>query len=357
MTDLQPLTTLNPARFDSPAILKKVAATIHKLAELKCLAAAIPNQKILINLMSLQEARNSAAVDNIIATNDEIFMGEVLPESMESEAISEILRYRKALLTGFDIVRTTGTLSVFHILIIQSELVGDNAGFRKLAGIVLKDMGGHPVYTPPQNTGLIVTSMDDLERFINQDRLFPADSLVKMALIHHQFESIRPFYDGNGRIGRIINVLYLVKKKLLDIPALCLSRHIMQTRADYCRLLQAVHDQDAWEEWVLYMLDIVERSATDAIATVQTLKAKLQNTRNRIRNQHNFYSQALIDTLFVHPYTNAEIIKSDLNIPQLTAVQYLEALTADGILEKRKVGHNNYYINRALNAILTGRHV
>ena len=175
-----------------------------------------------------------------------------------------------------------------------------------------------------------------------------------MALIHHQFESIHPFYDGNGRTGRIVNVLYLVKEGLLDIPVLYLSRHIVRTKPDYYRLLQAVRENDAWEEWVLYMLDAVASTAADAIATIRAIKTLLQGAKQTLRANYKFYSQDLINNLFSHPYTKVEFVQHDLGVARLTATRYLDALARDGVLEKRRIGRTNYYINRPLYALLSG---
>jgi Fic family protein len=213
------------------------------------------------------------------------------------------------------------------------------------------------VYTPPQDSAAIVELMRDLERFINDDTAFDADPLIKMALVHHQFESIHPFYDGNGRTGRIINVLYLVNKGLLDIPVLYLSRHIVRNKPDYYRLLQEVREKAdapaAWQEWVLYMLAAVERTAEDTIRTVDAIKHALLDTKHRIRARYRFYSQDLINNLFMHPYTKIDFVERDLKVSRLTATKYLEALVEGGFVGKVKVGRSNYYINLALNAILT----
>jgi Fic family protein len=175
-----------------------------------------------------------------------------------------------------------------------------------------------------------------------------------MALIHHQFESIHPFYDGNGRTGRILNVLYLVQQGLLDIPILYMSRHIVRSKADYYRLLQAVRDDDAWEPWVEYMLDAVESSAREGVATVNKIRTALLDVKHRVRSEHRFYSQDLINNLFSHPYTKIEFIERDLKVSRLTASKYLDALTRSGVLRKEKIGRSNYYINIVLNTILTG---
>ncbi len=350
---IAPLENLSAQRFESPAILKKLALASRKLAELKGVAASIPNQGILISTLGLQEAKDSSAIENIVTTHDDLFREDFFPEHPANPAVKEVLHYRQALHTGFQQVRQSGLLTTNHIIAIQAELEQNNAGLRKLPGTALKDGAGATVYTPPQNPDTIIALMRDLEQFINDDTRFAADPLIKMALIHHQFESIHPFYDGNGRTGRIINVLYLVKEGLLDIPVLYLSRQILRTKADYYRLLQTVRDQDTWEDWVLYMLAAIEATAGDTINTIAAIRTALQDVKHRIRANYKFYSQDLINNLFTHPYTRIEFVERDLKVSRLTATKYLNALTAGGFLHKIKRGRNNYYINVALNAILT----
>jgi Fic family protein len=353
MAEILPFAALDASRFERPDVLKKVTAASRRLAELKGVAASIPNEAILINTLGLQEAKDSSAIENIVTTHDELFREAAFPES-GSAASKEVAHYRRALRIGFEAVTATGLLTNNHILEIQSALEQNTAGFRKLAGTALKASDGRVVYTPPQDPETIRTLMAELERFINEDERFDADPLIKMALIHHQFESIHPFYDGNGRTGRIINVLYLVKEGLLDIPVLYLSRHIVRTKSDYYRLLQGVRDRGVWEEWVLYMLTAVEQTATEAIRTIKAIKALLLDYKHRIRAKHHFYSQDLINNLFSHPYTKIEFIQSDLGVSRPTATGYLEALAADGFLHKRKIGRSNFYINVPLYSVLTG---
>ena len=349
-----PLEQLDPSRFDTPAILKRLASASRQLAELKGIAAAIPNQGILINTLGLQEAKDSSEIENIVTTHDELFKDDVLPEAFANPAAKEVLRYRQALRVGFEQVRASGLITANHIVEIQSELERTNAGFRKLPGTALKDGAGRTVYTPPQDPAEIVALMRGLERFINEADLFEVDPLIKMALIHHRFESIHPFYDGNGRTGRILNVLYLVKEGLLDIPVLSLSSHIVRTKADYYRLLQTVREDDTWEAWVLYLLDAVEQTAGQTIQTIQAIKAALADYKHRIRAGYKFYSQDLINNLFTHPYTKIDFVQRDLQVSRLTATKYLEALVAGGFLQKQKLGRGNYYINQALAPILQG---
>lgn len=350
---LRPLEHLNPARFDTPAILKKLVGAHRSLAELKGVAASMPNQGILVSTLGLQEAKDSSEIENIVTTHDELFREAALTEAAASAAAKEVARYRQALAVGYEAVRSSGLLSTNHLLTIQAALEHNRAGLRRLPGTDLKDGVGRTVYTPP-SPEVLPALMADLERFVNDPALFEADPLVKMALIHHQFESIHPFYDGNGRTGRIVNVLYLVKEGLLDIPVLYLSRAIVRTKADYYRLLQEVRDHGHWEAWVLYMLGAVERTAIDVIATIQGIKVLLLDYKHRIRAAHRFYSQDLINNLFSHPYTKIEFVQHDLQVSRLTATRYLDLLADTGFVRKYKAGRHNYYINEPLFRILTG---
>lgn len=354
MASIPALHLLARDRFDTTPILRKLASASRNLAELKGVAGTIPNQGMLINTLSMQEAKDSSEIENIVTTHDELFREALGPVSSIHAAAKEVIRYRQALYVGFEAVQKSSLLTINHILEIQAALEANQAGFRKVPGTALKNSQGQTVYTPPQDLREIKALMSDLERFINENDLFDIDPLIKMALIHHQFESIHPFYDGNGRTGRIINILYLVKQGLLDIPVLYLSRYIVRTKADYYRLLQSVRTDDAWEEWVLYILTGVEQTAAEGITTIQNIKVALQEVKHSIRSQYKFYSQDLINNLFTHPYTKIEFVEHDLKVSRLTATKYLEALTEGGFLEKRKIGRSNYFINQRLVSILTG---
>lgn len=353
MTTLVPLTTLDPARFETTAILKKIASAGRLVAELKGVSASIPNQAILINTLALQEAKDSSEIESIITTQDELFRESLFPELEGSASAKEVRRYVQALRVGFELVQSQGLLTSRHLLEIQAVLEQNTAGYRKLPGTVLKNTVGETVYTPPQGPEEILALMTALETFINDSAAFEGDPLVKMALIHYQFESIHPFYDGNGRTGRILNVLYLVQQGLLDIPILYLSRHLVRTKSDYYRLLQGVRDHAGWEEWTLYMLTAVEETARQAIATVSHIQAALLDYKHRIRSSYKFYSQDLINNLFMHPYTKIEFVEQDLSVSRITAAKYLDALASGGFLEKKRLGRSNYYINVALYDLLT----
>ena len=335
-------------------VLKKAASAHRYLAELKGMSRSIPNQSILVNTLSLQEAKDSSAIENIITTHDELFREELFPEYASNASAKEVKNYVTALKRGFDLVQQSSLLTNNHILSIQEALENNRAGFRKLPGTELKnDLTGEIVYTPPQSPDEILRLMSNLERFINDDTMSTLDPLIKMSIIHHQFESIHPFYDGNGRTGRIINVLYLVAKGLLDIPVLYLSRYIVCNKADYYQKLQKVRENGEWEPWVLYMLDSVETTSRQTITIIQEIGTAINQYRDGIRESCKFYSQDLINNLFYHPYTKIEFLTKALNITRLTATKYLDALCAEGYLQKEKIGRSNYYINKALFGILT----
>ena len=341
--------------FETVPVLKKAALAHRYLAELKGISRSIPNQAILINTLSLQEAKDSSAIENIITTHDELFKEELFPEFASTDSAKEVRNYVTALKRGFELVRKKFLLTNTHILAIQEELEKNKAGFRKLPGTELKnDQTGETVYTPPQKADEILHLMDNLERFINEDSLRELDPLVKMALIHHQFESIHPFYDGNGRTGRIINVLYLVKQGLLDIPVLYLSRYLVNNKSDYYRMLQGVRDSGDWESWVLYILEGIEQTSRQTINIVQEIGKALLLYKHQIRNKFKFYSQDLINNLFYHPYTKIEFMEKALGVSRLTATKYLNSLCQSGFLHKERIGRSNYYINIALFSILTG---
>lgn len=348
---LPPLQSLDATRFDQPALLKRLNVASRGLAELKGLAASIPNQSILVSTLTLQEARDSSAIENIITTQDDLYRGDDAIDATGSAA-KEVLRYRQALQAGYAQVQATGLLTLNTILQIQTALEANRAGFRKVPGTALRDGAGRVVYEPPQDANEIRRLMGELEHFMHEPPPGAMDPLVRMALVHHQFESIHPFYDGNGRTGRIINVLYLVKEGLLDIPVLYLSRHIVRTKPDYYRLLQAVREDDAWEDWVAYMLDAVANTAAETIDTVRAIRDLLSQTKQRLRADYRFYSQDLLNNLFHHPYTRIEFVQRELGVSRVTATRYLDTLASDGVLEKMRVGRNNYYVNRPLFALL-----
>ncbi len=338
------------AELESLSVLKSLAPAHRYLAELKGMAATIPNEHILINTLTLQEAKDSSEIENVITTHDDLYKADLFSDYIRNPAAKEVSRYATALKSTFEQVKSDRLLTVNRIVEIHQVLEQNEAGIRKLPGTALKnERTGETVYTPPQDHGEVVRLMNNLEQFINDDALCKVDPLIKMAVIHYQFESIHPFYDGNGRTGRIVNILYLVAKELLDIPALYLSRYIIRNKADYYRLLQSTRDSGDWEPWILYMLKGVELTSRQTIWVIRRIKEIMMEYKHRIRAElPKIYSQDLLNNLFRHPCTKIESVQNDLRVSRLTAVRYLQLLTERGFIEKRKIGRYNYYVNRPL---------
>ncbi len=339
---------------ESKTILKKLSLTHRALAELKGIVSSIPNENILINTLGLQEAKDSSAIENIITTHDDIYKAGLNLEGFKSPNAKEVQNYISALELGFELISRNKILTNNDIIEIQSELERNNAGFRKVPGTALKNATtGEIVYTPPQDYNTIQDLMTNLEQFINDEQQSDLDPLVKMAIIHYQFESIHPFYDGNGRTGRIINVLYLVMNDLLDLPILYLSRYIIENKGEYYKLLQEVRETDNFENWVIYLLNGVEQIAKETIILIGEIRELISEYKNLLRNNYKFYSQDLLNNLFKHPYTKIEFIEKDLGVSRITAAKYLNKLASDGLLKKEKLGTGNYYVNQKLIELLT----
>ena len=341
---------------ESKKVLKKLTSAHRALAELKGVVSTIPNENILINTLGLQEAKDSSAIENIVTTHDDIYKAGLNFEGFKSLNAKEVQNYISALRKGFSLISKNKILTNNDIIAIQSELEKNRAGFRKLPGTALKNAStGETVYTPPQDYSDIIDLMTNLEQFINNDSISNFDPLIKMAIIHYQFESIHPFYDGNGRTGRIINVLYLVMKDLLNLPVLYLSRHIIMNKGNYYKLLQEIRETDNWENWLLFILDGIEQISKETIELIRKIRALIFEYKNLLRENYKFYSQDLLNNLFKHPYTKIEFIERDLGVSRITAAKYLNELVKDGLLSKQKLGTGNYYINEKLMNLLTMR--
>ena len=341
---------------ETKIVLKSLPSAHAALAELKGIASTMPNQSILINTLGLQEAKDSSAIENIIITHDDLYKSELNLDSYKSLNAKEVQNYIAATKTGFDLISKTGLLTNRIVLKIQEVLEGNKAGFRKLPGTTLKNTStGEIIYTPPQDPEEIKDLMTNLEKFINDKESSDFDPLVKMAIIHYQFETIHPFYDGNGRTGRIINILYLIQEKLQDLPILYLSSYIIKNKSDYYRLLQEVRTKNNWEEWLLFMIKAVDQTSRETIDLIIKIRALMMNYKRTLRDNYKFYSQDLLNNLFKHPYTKIEFIQRDLNVSRITAANYLNQLAYDKLLTKKKLGTANYYINDPLFKLLSER--
>lgn len=326
---------------ETTPLLKKLVEAHQALAELKGVATAVPNQSVLVATLSIQEAKDSSEIENIITSQDDLYKSDYSAKHFTSSEAKEVHNYAYALRQASHEVEKKGLIRLSDILSVQKEIVENSAGFRKVPGTELKNSRtGQVVYTPPQDPREIVDLMNNLETFINDESASDLDPLIKMAVIHHQFESIHPFYDGNGRTGRILSVLYLLKLGLLESPILYMSRYINQTKEEYYRLLQFVRETQSWEEWVLYMLETVHQTSSETVVIIKRIKNLMQEFKRRIRREApQIYSHELLNNLFCHPYTKIEFVAKEAQIHRNTASKYLENLVEMGLVTKHKFGY------------------
>lgn len=339
-------------RVETIEILRQTNKSTAALAELKGIAKTIPNQAMLVNAIVLQEAKDSSEIENIITTQDELYKALTVNKSQISPETKEVVNYRKAIFFGYDIATSQGFLRVNDIIAIQQKLVDNTAGIRNTPGTVLKnDTTGEIVYTPPQDKMEIIDLLTNFINHFNQhDDLSP---LINLAILHSQFESIHPFYDGNGRTGRILNILYLILNKLIDVPILYLSSYIIANKPEYYRLLNQTNRTGNWEEWIMFMLKAIESTSKDTISRIINIKEQLDSTIVSVqKNAPKVYRKELVELLFEHPYSKIEFVVDRLGVERKAASRYLKELESIGIVESQKVGRELLYINRELIEIL-----
>jgi Fic family protein len=346
-----PLLPPEGLELETRAVLKQTIASARALADLRGIAAKVPNPRILINGIVLQEARLSSEIENIVTTSDELYRAAANGDSVTDTHTKEVLRYREALWYGFEEIKKRplcANLSI-DIVGILRQLQMD---VRKAPGTALKNQAEEVVYTPPEGESLIRDKLSNLEKFIHADD--DLDPLVKLAVMHYQFEAIHPFSDGNGRTGRILNVLYLVEKGLLDVPVLYLSHYILRNKAAYYTGLRSVTEEAKWEEWILFMLHGIEQTARETCALVDSILDLMTATTERLRvEQPGMYSKDLIEVIFSNPYCRIRFLEDARIAKRETASRYLQKLAAMGILTPLKVGREMYYLNDGLLRILS----
>jgi len=336
------------AELETRRVMKQLVRSHVVLAELKGFVSMIPNKNILLNAITINEAKDSSEIENIITTHDELFKA-MLRENHKDLAAKEVANYRTALWHGYELVREKQILTTNMIIEIQSLIVTNRAGIRRMPGTVLRnETTGEVIYTPPSGEKTIMAFMDNLMKYINED-YDSIDPLVKLAVIHYQFELIHPFYDGNGRTGRIINVLYLILKGLLDSPILYLSKYIIRNKSAYYRLLQEVRTKSNWEDWILFILEGIEQTAEETLLLVKKIRDVLDKTAEDIRVKlPKIYSRELIDLLFYEFYTKISYIEKGLNVTRKTASNYLSSLEEEGLLVSQKIGKEKVFLNKRL---------
>ena len=334
-------------------ILEQLTLSSRALAELKGYANTIPNIHILINAVTINEAKDSSAIENIVTTHDDIY--KVLTESgYKTESAKEVVDYRNAIWLGYEQIKKDGYINTNTIVKIQETIEHNNAGIRKLPGTELKNsLTGETIYTLPQNEQEIKKYLKNLEDFINnnEDNI---DPLIKVCLIHYQFESIHPFYDGNGRTGRILNILYLVLNNLIDSPILYLCKYINKTKQEYYKLFNEVRNNNNFEDWILYILKGIEITSKETITLIEKIQNEMKTYKEEFRNKlPKIYSKELLESLFYEVYTKISYIERACNVTRLTASSYLNQLEEIGLLESEKVGRERLYKNTRLIKLLS----
>ena len=334
-------------------ILEALNEASRSLAELKGFANSIPNQHILINAITINEAKDSSAIENIVTTHDSIY--KVLIESgYKDENAKEVVDYRSAIWHGYEIVKKKGFINTNVLVEIQSMIEHNEAGIRKTPGTNLKNSKtGEIIYTPPQEESEIRNLLKNLEDYMN-DKDDTIDPLIKMSLIHYQFESIHPFYDGNGRTGRILNVLYLVLNDLLDSPILYLSNYINNNKSEYYRLFTSFRDENNYEDWIIYILSGIDETSKNTIELIKLILNEMNLFKEEFMTKlPKIYSDELLDSLFYEVYTRINYIEEKCDVTRQTAATYLNQLVEAGLIECEKVGRESIYKNTRLINLLS----
>jgi Fic family protein len=338
---------------ETRSVLKQCLGATRALAELKGVGGLLPDPTILINIIPLQEAKLSSEIENIVTTQDELFHAALDEGSAADPRAKEVLRYRTALRHGYEAV-LHGGLSKDLLAEVGSILRDDRASFRSERDLVYigNPRSGAITYTPPRGGKALLAKLDNLERFLlEEDGL---DPLVRMAVAHYQFEAIHPFVDGNGRTGRILNLLYLVHVHLLETPVLYLSRFIIQSKAEYYRLLREVTENGSWEEWILYMLRGVEETALWTTNRIHAIRGLFDATLSRVRRElPKVYSKELVELIFRQPYCKIQFVVDAEIAKRQTASVYLQELERIGILISERRGREVIFKHPALVEVLT----
>ncbi|MDR3614462.1 MAG: Fic family protein [Candidatus Obscuribacterales bacterium] len=342
------LPDLPPAHdLETIPILKKCISAASALAELKGVGEQIPNQELLIRTLGLQEARVSSEIENIVTTTDDLYRALADSVNKADPSAKEVLRYQDALAIGFKAIEQSPILSTNLFTQIVSAIKQQDMQVRKLTGTKIVNSQAEIVYTPPEGESVIRNKLANLERFIHaDDAIHP---LVKLGVIHYQFEAIHPFTDGNGRTGRIINILYLVQQNLLSVPVLYLSRYLIEHKSAYYAGLRSITEEQQWEPWVLFILDAVETTARATMEKILAIKRLMLEIGEEVhRKLPNVYSKDLIELLFFQAYVKNRFLEEANIAKRQTASTYLKSLEEIGVLTSVKLGRENYYINRRL---------
>ena len=339
---------------ETKQILRKTISAGRALAQLNGTLLNLPNPTLFLDTIYLQEAKASSEVENIITTNDELYKSLVAVKKVKNSATKEVLSYKEALWLGLEELKTKPFITTNLCVKIVQCIKQNSASIRVTPGTTLSNTQGEVIYTPPSSEKVIREKLANLEKFINEDESI--DPLIKMALMHYQFEAIHPFPDGNGRTGRILLLLYLKLSGLLDTPAIYLSEYIVKHKASYYKHLRGVTENNEWEAYILYMLDMIEETSTKGLERLEKITSAMDKTANEIKTKlPKVYSKDLVEILFRLPYTKRQHL-IDENIGNLKTVgNYLIALEEYGFLKSEKVGKEKLYLNQKLLEILENK--
>lgn len=339
------------ADIETKTILRKTISASRALAQLNGTLLNLPNPTLFLDTIYLQEAKASSEVENIITTNDKLFKSLVADRKIEDSATKEVLSYKEALWLGLDQLNKKPFITTNLCVSIVQSIKQNTASIRNTPGTTLSNTKGEVIYTPPSGETVIREKLANLEKFINEDEMI--DPLIKMALMHYQFEAIHPFLDGNGRTGRILLLLYLKLSGLLDTPAIYLSEYIIKNKDEYYKNLRDVTENNHWEAYILYMLDMIEKTSMKGLERLEKITIAMEKSANEIKKKlPKIYSKDLIEILFRLPYTKRQHL-IDGNIGNLKTVgNYLIALEENGFLKSEKVGKEKLYLNKTLLSIL-----
>ena len=339
---------------ETRAVLRTCISANRALAELKGLGETIPNQSMLINSLVLREALSSSEIENIVTTNDAVFRAFSASTSQVDPATKEVLRYREAVWEGYASLQKRPLLTTNLYVQIVQTIRKNEAGIRNIPRTKIeRPLTGEVIYTPPEGETLIQDFLKNLEEYIHSEN--EVDPLIKMAVMHYQFEAIHPFPDGNGRTGRILNILYLVLTDLLELPVLYLSKFLIEHKSKYYRFLREVTEKNAWEPWILFMLKAVEETAEYTRGKILGIRDLMEETTEFARTNlpRRVYLRELIELLFCQPYSKAKFIVDAGIAERKTASEYLKELEKAGILKSHRIGREILYLNVNLYDLLS----
>lgn len=354
------LPNLPPADFvETPEIFKHLAMASRHLGELNGLCTSLPDPNLLINTIVLQESKDSSAIENIVTTQEELYKAAA-EDSEASHAAKEVLNYREALYKGLDKMKSQHNLLLTNTMIeIVQTIKQNDAGIRNTPGTALKNaINGEVIYTPPCCEDVLREKLSALEQFINDASLSELDPLIKMAFIHYQFESIHPFADGNGRSGRIVNALYLVQQGLLNQPVLYLSAYIVTYKAEYYQLLRQVTGKNNWNDWVMYILTAITKTAQLTTKNIKQLLTLKEETEHEMRElMGSKFNHDLLQMMFRLPYLKVDMLVKQNIAQRQSASAWLNRMAEANIVVIQKVGRTNYFINQKLLDIFATPHI